>query len=70
MEIVTLKVEGMSCDHCVKAVTSSVGGLDGVESVNVSLDAGTVEVKFDRSKVSLDRIKSEIEDQGYDVAEQ
>jgi copper chaperone len=68
METVTLKVEGMSCEHCVKAVTSSVGALAGVESVNVSLEAGTAEIKFDRSKVGLDRIKSEIEDQGYDVA--
>jgi copper chaperone len=70
METVTLKVEGMSCDHCIKAVTSSVGGLDGVESVNVSLEAGTAEVKFDGAKVSLGRIKSEIEDQGYDIAGQ
>ena len=70
METVTLKVEGMSCDHCVKAITSSVGGLAGVESVRVSLDAGTAEVTFDRSKVGLDRIKSEIEDQGFDVAGQ
>ncbi|MDR2780097.1 MAG: copper chaperone CopZ [Synergistaceae bacterium] len=68
METVTLKVEGMSCDHCVKAITSSVGKLAGVESVKVSLEAGTAEIKFDGSKVGLERIKSEIEDQGFDVA--
>jgi copper chaperone len=39
-----------------------------VESVKVSLEAGAVEVKFDRSKVGIDRIKLEIEDQGYDIA--
>jgi copper chaperone len=70
METVTLKVEGMSCEHCVKAVTSAAGGLEGVESVNVSLEAGTAEIWFDRAKVGLDRIKSEIEDQGYDRVEQ
>jgi copper chaperone len=68
METVTLKVEGMSCEHCVKAVTSSVGGLAGVENVKVSLETGSVEVTFDGSKTGLDRIKSEIEDQGFGVA--
>jgi copper chaperone len=46
---------------------SSVGGLSGVKSVNVSLEAGTAEVTFDSSAVGIDRIKSAIEDQGYDV---
>jgi copper chaperone len=32
MEQTTLKVEGMSCGHCVKAVESSVGELAGVKA--------------------------------------
>ena len=38
MEKVTLNVEGMSCGHCVKAVESSVGDLNGVSSVKVDLE--------------------------------
>ncbi|MDR3333169.1 MAG: copper chaperone CopZ [Synergistaceae bacterium] len=67
MESVTLNVEGMSCEHCVKAVNKAVGGLDGVSGVDVSLEKNTVAVTFDSGKVTVDKIKSEIEDQGYDV---
>lgn len=67
MQKVTLNVQGMSCGHCVKAVESSVGELEGVDQVNVKLDDALVEVAFNENKVSLDKIKETIEDQGYDV---
>ncbi|MCH1624405.1 copper chaperone CopZ [Fredinandcohnia quinoae] len=67
MQTVTLNVQGMSCGHCVKAVEGSVGELEGVNQVNVKLDEALVEVAFNESKVSLDKIKETIEDQGYDV---
>ncbi|KRF67194.1 hypothetical protein ASG99_16315 [Bacillus sp. Soil768D1] len=67
MENVTLKVTGMSCGHCVNAVEGNVGRLSGVESVKVHLDAGKVDVAFDNEKVSLEKIKETIDDQGYDV---
>ncbi|MFC3212465.1 MULTISPECIES: copper chaperone CopZ [Planomicrobium] len=63
----TLKVEGMSCAHCVNAVESSVGELQGVSSVKVDLANGQVAVDYDDSKTSLGEIKETIEDQGYDV---
>ncbi|MBE4906911.1 copper chaperone CopZ [Bacillus luteolus] len=68
MEKVTLKVSGMSCGHCVKAVEGSVGELNGVSTVTVNLNEGTVDVEFNASEVSLDAIKETIDDQGYDVA--
>ncbi len=67
MEKAILKVEGMSCSHCENAVKKAVGALDGVSSVTVDLKGKTVTVEYDGSKVSLDMIKNEIEDQGYDV---
>lgn len=63
----TLKVEGMSCAHCVNAVESSVGELQGVSSVKVDLASGQVEVNYDDSKTSLGQIQEMIEEQGYDV---
>ncbi|MBM7579486.1 copper chaperone CopZ [Jeotgalibacillus terrae] len=67
MSQVTLNVEGMSCQHCVKAVESNVGEMSGVESVKVHLDQGTVDVDYQDSSVTVDQIKDVIEDQGYDV---
>lgn len=63
----TLKVQGMSCGHCVKAVETSVGELQGVSSVKVDLGAGQVAVEYDNSKTSLEEIQETIEDQGYEV---
>ena len=67
MQNVTLKVQGMSCGHCVKAVESSVGELKGIENVKVNLDNAEAVVSFDEAQVSLEDIKETIEDQGYDV---
>ncbi|MBS4207263.1 copper chaperone CopZ [Bacillus sp. FJAT-50079] len=64
---ITLKVEGMSCGHCVKKIEGSVGELAGVNRVNVKLADAQVEVSFNESQVSIETIKETIEDQGYDV---
>ncbi|NQX46741.1 heavy-metal-associated domain-containing protein [Paenibacillus tritici] len=65
MSNVTLKVEGMSCGHCVSSVEKAVSGVGA--AAKVDLPAKTVAVEFDENTVSLDTIKAAIEDQGYDV---
>jgi len=67
MEKVLLNVEGMSCSHCEKAVMKAVGALSGVKSVEVNLKDKTVTVEHDPNKATLEQIKHEIEEQGYDV---
>lgn len=67
MENVTLKVEGMSCQHCVRSIEGSVSKLKGVASVNVDLESGTVAIQHEAT-VTLEQIKEEIEEQGFDVA--
>ncbi|MBD8027130.1 copper chaperone CopZ [Ureibacillus sp. Re31] len=67
MKTVTLNVQGMSCGHCVKAIEGSVGELEGVSEVSVKLEEALVDVAFNESQVSLDKIKETIVDQGYDV---
>jgi copper chaperone len=67
MKTIKLNVEGMSCSHCVNAVTKGVTALGGVSGVNVDLEGKTVTVDFDEAKVTLDSIKEAIEDEGYDV---
>jgi copper ion binding protein len=61
-----IKVEGMSCDHCVKSITEALTALDGVESVTVDLAAKTVTVGH-TTAVSPAQLSDEIEDQGYEV---
>ena len=67
MKNITLDVEGMSCDHCVSAITGGLMDLDGVKEVNVSLEKGTVFASFEEDKVSEERIKNTIDDLGYVV---
>ena len=65
MEKIVLNVQGMSCEHCVTAVTKAVSALAGVKSVAVDLAAGTAAVECEN--VSRAQIAEAIEDQGYDV---
>ncbi|MGA9173695.1 MAG: copper chaperone CopZ [Thermoactinomyces sp.] len=67
MAQLTLKVNGMSCSHCVNAVETSVGKLEGVRSVKVRLNDGQVDIEFNPDAVKLNQIIDTIEDQGYDV---
>ncbi|WP_047155461.1 copper chaperone CopZ [Aneurinibacillus tyrosinisolvens] len=65
MKNITLRVEGMSCGHCVNAVEGALKEVGASGKVN--LESKSVAVEYDESKVSLEKIKEAIEDQGYDV---
>jgi copper chaperone len=64
-----LKVKGMSCQHCVMAVSKALNQLDGIKNVRVDLSKG--EVRFDNPKeVAPNRIEKAIADAGYEVVQQ
>jgi len=65
MQNVQLKVDGMSCGHCVSSIEKALVTI-GAEG-KVDLAGKTVTVAFDESKISLDAVKEAIEDQGYDI---
>ncbi|WP_308639598.1 copper chaperone CopZ [Paenibacillus silvisoli] len=65
MTTTTLKVQGMSCGHCVNSVEGALTKLGAAG--NVDLKSGSVTIEFDESKVTIDAIKEAIEDQGYEV---
>lgn len=69
MATVTLKVEGMSCNHCKNAVEGSLKKLSGVENAVVDLKAKTATVTYEEGKVSVEQMKEAVEDQGYDVVD-
>lgn len=60
----TLQIKGMTCDHCVHAVTRALKGVAGVEKVSVDLGAGRAQVDGAADPASLVRA---VEKQGYEV---
>jgi len=66
MKTSTLNVEGMSCNHCVMAIKKTVGAIQGVESVDVNLEGGTV-VAQHGDGVNMEQLKEAIQGAGYDV---
>ena len=66
MEKTTLKVSGMSCAHCEKAVKDALIAL-GAEDAAASAKENTVSVSYDPAQVSLEDIKKEIAEFGYEV---
>ena len=61
----TVKIEGMSCQHCVMAVKKALGGVPAVIESDVQI--GSARVKYDESKTKETDIKSAIEKAGYKV---
>jgi copper chaperone len=63
----TLNAPDMSCNHCKMTIENAVKELSGIKFVNADPNTKKVTVDFDENEVSLDDIKSVIEDAGYDV---
>lgn len=64
---VELRVEGMSCQHCVDSIVKGLGNLNGVIGVTVDLESKQVTVDFNEGMITLQAIKDEIEELGYEV---
>ena len=62
----TYTVAGMTCSHCVRAVTEEVGGVAGVHDVTVDLDTGKVIVAAD-DHVDDAAVREAVEEAGYEV---
>ncbi len=64
----TYTVTGMTCGHCVKAVTEEVSEIPGVTDVKVDLDSGRLDVTSDAA-IDFDRIVEAVAEAGdYTVA--
>lgn len=62
------RVPGVSCQHCVNAVTKEVSALPGVERVQVDLDEKLVTVEH-ATQTSSNQIIEAIQEAGYDEVE-
>lgn len=59
-------VEGMTCGHCVNAVQTEVGKVDGVTDVQVDLASGRVTIVADREPTA-EELRAAVEEAGYEV---
>ncbi|MFC4020851.1 heavy-metal-associated domain-containing protein [Micromonospora sp. GCM10011542] len=68
MVTTTYQVQGMTCGHCVSAVSSEVGAIAGVTDVQVDLTAGRVTVT---SEAPLDpaSVRAAVDEAGYDLVD-
>ena len=64
MTTTTYRVTGMTCDHCVRAVTTELVLLPGVRSVDVDLAEGAVTVTSD-GPLDQDEVREAIDEAGY-----
>ena len=66
MERMTMKIDGMTCGHCVSQVTKALKEAEGVKLEQISVGSATV--SFDPAVASEEKITQAVEDQGYAVA--
>jgi copper chaperone len=66
-ERVSLQAPDISCGHCVSAIQNRLGELEGIANVSASAESKTVDVEFDTSKLTLEKIEAELADEGYPV---
>ena len=64
----TIKVDGMTCQHCVAAVTKALESIDGIANVKVDLAVGTA-AYAESAPVDIEVIRKAIEDAGYEIGQ-
>ena len=60
-------VTGMTCEHCVRAVTDELTRLDGVQRVDIDLPSGTVKVVATKA-LDDDAVRAAVDEAGYELA--
>ena len=63
MQSLTLHIEGMSCGHCLNAVSRALAGLPGVEVESIRI--GRADVRYDAAAIAPDRIEAAVTEAGY-----
>jgi copper chaperone len=63
MEKIEFTIEGMTCEHCVRAVRGRLEGTAGVKVEEVRV--GTAKIEYDPTKTNIDDLEEAIADEGY-----
>ncbi len=65
METKVFTVEGMSCEHCVRAVTAALKGVPGVADVKVDLAGKQATVTYDPARAKPEALQKAVAEEGY-----
>ncbi|WP_369694376.1 heavy-metal-associated domain-containing protein [Methanosarcina sp. KYL-1] len=61
-----MKIEGMSCKHCVMAVKKAIEAVDGVQKAEVDLEKKQAVVEYDENKAKLEDLRAAVRGAGYE----
>jgi len=64
---ITLKIEGMTCQHCVMAVKKAVDSISGVSSSDVEI--GSAKISYDEKSADRKAFVSAIQTAGYKIVD-
>jgi copper chaperone len=65
METATVKVSGMTCQGCVRSVTRVLRAIPGVDGVEVSLEKGEAQLRYDPARTGVPAFRKAVEDAGF-----
>ena len=63
----SLKVEGMTCQHCVETITEALGEIVGTNKVEVYHDKKEVQINYNEKETNLKEISNKIVEMGFEV---
>jgi copper chaperone len=66
MNSATYEVKGMTCEHCVRAVTEELKNIEGVSDVSVDLASGQVTVASER-RLDEGEVRAAVDEAGYEL---
>ena len=61
----TVKIDGMSCHHCVRAVRTALTAVEGIEEADVGIGGAVIEHD---GRVTMDAVREAVAVAGYEVA--
>ena len=61
----TLKIQGMTCNHCVMRVAKALKSVPGVQDAQVDLQKAQAVVTYDDSRVTREKLSAAVVEAGY-----
>ena len=65
----SLKVEGMTCQHCVETITEVLGTIVGTNKITVDLDKKEVKIDYNEEETNLKEISVKIVEAGFELGQ-